>query len=197
MEVEDDSSRAVLVENTELTEDAELLGATSVDINAKACVKLAQDFLSSCQTALEPVALESLKITQGSCAWREFIPASANRSGGAIVMRVGEALPLTRENGAVWSDGVQRSLAACHAAGYCHCDIRPGNVVDFGADGVQLIDHDCAVETGSPVIFAGGGQYDMRPWSLRKCGPKSIVHEWNVGLDKEMVTSCLIKILCG
>jgi serine/threonine protein kinase len=103
-------------------------------------------------------------------------------------MRIDESLVLTTSNGKAWMGGVLHSLAACHTAGVCHCDIRWCNVMQFGANGgIQLIDHDCAVNIGDSVRFAGGGQYDMRPYSLRHHRLNSVVTKRTTEMDKEMV----------
>lgn len=176
-------------------QDEELQEATILDADSDLCVQMANNFITECRANAKPVVLQSLNLKPGSCSWREFHPASVKQTGGALVMRVGVAFPLTAQSAKQWSFGVHRSLDACHAAGFCHCDIRPSNVVDFEDDGIQLIDHDCAVLIGRSVTFAGGGQYEMRPLSLHSYGPSSKVKKWTQKHDSEMVTSCVINTL--
>jgi hypothetical protein len=111
--------------------------------------------------------------------------------GGSIVMMPGEPVELDESNIMTWMKCVHRDLEVIHSAKYCHCDIRPSNVLKFG-DTFHLIDFDLSVPIGGTVVFSKGGQFDYRPTSFLSvsCGEEVT---WDEKHDYTMVTMVIAK----
>jgi serine/threonine protein kinase len=107
------------------------------------------------------------------------------------VMIPGEPVELDESNMITWTTCVHRDLAVIHSAKYCHCDIRPSNVLKFG-DTFHLIDFDLSVPIGGTVVFSEGGQFDYRPTSFLtvSCGEDVT---WDEKHDYAMVTMVIAK----
>jgi hypothetical protein len=150
-------------------------------------ILLAEDSLAS---ALECVSLGA-EYLHCPKFWN-VIPLPAESAtlpqGGVILMRPGRKARIAADN--IWSvaEGVMKSLRLTHAAGLCHCDIRPSNILTFGeGEGeLQLIDYDLSVACGGSFELVSGALFDNRGSRLRDYKEHDRV-AWTVGDDYEML----------
>jgi serine/threonine protein kinase len=88
--------------------------------------------------------------------------------GGVILMEEGVFHDIQIGNISKVLDGVNQSLSRAHEAGYCHCDIRPCNILYFySSAGYQLIDYDMAISSNAPLTFVDGAQFRNRGYRFR------------------------------
>ena len=125
--------------------------------------------------------------------------------GGAVIMQAGLAVTGNRnaEQLLQWLSGVDRSLRATHAAGFCHCDLRATNSLYFRST-AQLIDYDLAVPINSSVVlYRGGSQWDSVGTRisglLANTNDDTVAITWTVDDDHEMLrrTALLLSLQLG
>ncbi len=87
--------------------------------------------------------------------------------------------------------GVLASLARIHKLGYCHCDIRPSNIMYFvELGGYSLIDFDLACKVNTVVDVIAGQQWDYASVFLQefrgKARDEKVTMKWTAQHDYEM-----------
>lgn len=117
--------------------------------------------------------------------------------GGVIIMRMGlPASTQLRKDAALWLRGVDKCLEIIHSAGYCHCDVRAANILDFRA-GIQLIDFDLAVPSGSIVNIQRGSSQWVSAGTriaclLEQSAVNSVNVAWTAEDDGEMLRQTML-----
>jgi Protein kinase domain len=114
--------------------------------------------------------------------------------GAAILMKVGERVQGV--NGKNLFNQARESLERIHKKGWCHCDLRPSNILLFPGLGVEIIDfdHACECEDEQTFLAARSGRSPYYPLPLFKKleGGSSAKHVWTKADDIEMLArSCL------
>jgi hypothetical protein len=77
--------------------------------------------------------------------------------GGSILMRPGDSVSVTRGSIASVISGITKSLRCIHDCGFCHRDVRLGNMLKFG-NHYQLIDFGLSGRAGEDVLLTDGGR---------------------------------------
>jgi hypothetical protein len=159
-------------------ENTDFDAVVNVDESAEA-VELQQHF-DDIFLAQEAVAAEVCRTTRLNCSFSTGqVLASlteANWSGGAFVLRAGIPLETWFSRAGIDSKTLAKlvaeagtiGLAAAHAGGFVHRDLRLNNFVKL-PDGVQLVDFDHACRTGSKVRLTKGAIFENRPTSMTTC----------------------------
>jgi serine/threonine protein kinase len=117
--------------------------------------------------------------------WNVIPPPTVPLRGGVILMKRGEKVPITLNNAWEVAEGVMKSLRLTHSAKFCHCDIRPSNILKF-EDGYQLVDYDLSNPFGTSFRFVPGALFDNRGSRLRDAEVGQDVY-WTAEDDYEML----------
>jgi hypothetical protein len=166
----------------------------ALDRKESTFIEAGSEFKANVLSALIPPAVLQRRnlSTRRLLPWMDRV-CSPERwaQGGSIVMMPGEPVELDESNIMTWMKCVHRDLEVIHSAKYCHCDIRPSNVLKFG-DTYHLIDFDLAVPTGEYIEFSKGARFDYRPASLIhvSCG---VEVSWDEKHDYGMVTMVIAR----
>jgi len=104
-------------------------------------------------------------------------------AGSTVREWIADAKPSARRIAAVFAD-VARGLAAAHAAGLVHRDIKPDNLV-LGDDGrVRVIDFGLAVDAGATAGAAGTPRYMAPELALATADARSDQFAFGAALDE-------------
>jgi serine/threonine protein kinase len=128
----------------------------------------------------------------GKDVWNIFPSHLPTMTGGVILMQAGRLQVINHENIAIVLEGVKKSLSQVHTAGYCHCDIRASNILQFDLGGYQLIDFDMATPIDGVLTFTKGAQFDNRGYRLRNAVLQEEVR-WGVSDDYQMLIELVQK----
>jgi hypothetical protein len=151
----------------------------------------------SCEI-LESLSLRKIPVFDGylrcTNVWSIFPDSTLgddSGSSGVIIMQAGKCMDINHQNIAMVLDGVKKSISLAHAAGYCHCDIRASNILQFQS-GCQLIDFDMANPIDTLLTFTEGAQFDNRGYLMQRAGLGEAV-KWGISDDYQMLIELVQK----
>ncbi len=112
--------------------------------------------------------------------------------GGSILMSSGDSDSVTRDNIVSLISGVTKSLRCIHDCGFCHRDVRLGNILKFG-DHYQLIDFGLSGPAGEGALLTDGGRLNGLGSRLRGSSSDSLV-EWVYTDDYDMLLHTVARL---